>query len=149
MSMSREDQLVKAIKQRQLLYGSKPFTIKDAHEQHEKLRKSENWTVLPEKWEPLARSVLRTLESMGLVSRVKNGRYRFSATISLEPNSPQADLSQLTSDGGQPPDSPSEPSGNGQGGGGAGYREVLSHPYLFSYPKKDFDHLLDQLSDRS
>ncbi|WP_250537650.1 MULTISPECIES: hypothetical protein [unclassified Caballeronia] len=153
--MSREQQIVEIIRQLHA-NGSTEFTIhqiRDAHSRH-----SEEWTPLPKRWEPLVGAVLRTLESTATVRGDGAGRYKL-----IHPLEPRSDLArpslldaasddepQLLPPGNRPPDVP--PGGTDSGGGdgeGAGYREVLSHPLLFSSMPDDFDRLLARIGGRS
>ncbi|MEX3639957.1 hypothetical protein [Paraburkholderia sp. BR14320] len=153
--MSREQQIVEAIRQLDA-EGSTEFTIqqiRDAHSRH-----SEDWMPLPKRWEPLVGAVLRTLESTAMVRGDGAGRYKLMHPIepkidSAPPALPDAtpdDEDQLLPPGNRPPDAPPGGADGGTGGGeGAGYREVLSHPLLFSSMPDDFNRLLSRIGGRS
>ena len=89
------------------------------------------------------RAVLRTLEALGLVRRAENGM--------LQATSWQRERERLAirarADSFPPGGLPPPPDGDNQGGGqgGDGFREVLSHPYLFALPTADFDRLLESI----
>jgi hypothetical protein len=153
--MSREQQIVEAIRQLDA-EGSTEFTIqqiRDAHSRH-----SENWMPLPKRWEPLVGAVLRTLEATATVRGDGAGRYKlmnpiepiFDFAPSALPDAAPEDEPQLLEPGNRAPDVP--PGGADGGGGdgeGAGYREVLSHPLLFSSMPDDFNRLLARIGGRS
>ncbi|MBB5503249.1 hypothetical protein [Paraburkholderia sp. MM5384-R2] len=153
--MSREQQIVEAIRQ---LYaeGSTEFTIHEIRGAH--TRHPEHWAPLPDRWEPLVGAVLRTLESTGAVRASGAGSYKL-----LHPIEPKFDLArpapgddapadepQQRPPGNRPPDvPPGSADGGGGDGAGAGYREVLSHPSLFSSMADDFNRLLARIGGRS
>lgn len=108
-------------------------------------------------------SVLRSLEAMNILRRTEDGQFvRPSESADLlEPFDAEDDLSDLVRDdsvprggGNQPPSPPPVPPGgsdgnSGNAASGDGYREVLSHPYLFSLPNEDFELLLRAIGERS
>ena len=106
-------------------------------------------------------SVLRSLEAAGILTRRDDGQFGRPSERADQPFDPDDDLSELLQDGwvppgggNQPPSPPPVPPGGSDGNSGNaapgdGYRELLSHPYLFSLPNEDFELLLGAIGEPS
>ncbi len=113
---------------------------------------------LPRHWDVTARQVLRTLEETGLVHIDGYQSIRLTdAFFNAGParrarleQPPQAvdrhdALGPGAGRGGRPPGGRDGDVPGGGDGGGDGFREVLSHPFLFSLSKDEFNELLDAI----
>lgn len=98
------------------------------------------------RWDVLARQVLRTLAEVGLVEHgAYNGIVLTDAFFDSAPSKTARAKRQANNNQRRPP-----PPGDGEPSdpddlGGGGFREVLSHPFLFALSDEDFDELLDTI----
>jgi hypothetical protein len=112
---------------------------------------------LPPHWEVVARQVLRTLSEVGLVQtdgyenvRLTDAFFETEHARALrqkQSTAPNDGAGGGTSDDGrgrQPPNTNDSGTPGGDGGGD-GFREVLSHPYLFSLSHDDFSEILNAI----
>lgn len=153
--MSREAEIVEAV--RRLAWAGNAINMDTLAKQLESVP-SLNWP--PHTWQVTARAVLRTLEAARLVWR--DGLHSFHAFPAFVAEPGDGDVgnqgdgaARIRGDGGagnqgdggagnRPPSVPAEGSdGGGDAPGGAGFRELLSHPDLFSLPEDDFRRLLE------
>lgn len=162
--MTREKQIVEIVLQ--LLDKGQPFGPKDVVFRHRAIRDSRGWKELPgHRPEQMVRPVLRSLEALevlksddGRGSFFAGDRYdRFRAERDDKKDPPEHEVegSQSSSrdgerTGGGGGGDRSVPPGGGSDDGdgvGRGYREVLSHPHLFSLPSDDFELLLNSIGE--
>lgn len=103
-----------------------------------------------EHWEVLARQVLRTLGEIGYVERGAHNEIVLTDAFfnSAPARIARANRQEIDNQRRPPPQPPpSGDNGPNEPGdlGGAGFREVLSHPFLFAVSKEDFNEMLDAI----
>lgn len=152
--LSREAQVLEVV--RELLDAGLPFRNRDVVDGLERWIGGQGGRIEPlsvRGASALVSTVLRSLEAMGHVQRRDGAITSISVPVdsdeTTERGRPDSDRqsSDVFEKGSNnlppPPKTPDAAGGdNGNGRFGDGYREVLSHPYLFSLPEDRFEELL-------
>ncbi|MCT9810828.1 hypothetical protein N0K08_09290 [Acidovorax sp. Be4] len=135
--MSRESEIVEVF--RRLVSEKQSFTAQELNARWQPENYRGSLDPIDQSRMSTVYRALRTLEALGLIKRTQDG------TFQVEAPEQGATLTDAV-DG--PPAVPPPQRGDGQGNNGQsgdGFREVLSHPYLFALLPSDFERLLETI----